>query len=65
MSFGRNIVMRNIELECRTFFDVRRADDQYRLSDFTFENLKLKAENGACDKTLIENLVWKNVQINC
>lgn len=65
MSFGRNIVMRNIELECRTFFDVRRADDQYRLSDFTFENLKLKAENGACDKTLIDNLVWKNVQINC
>ena len=64
MSYGRNVVMRNIEAECKTFFNVRRADDQYRLSDFRFENLKIKAENAECDRTQIENFEWHNVQLN-
>lgn len=63
MSYGRNIVMRNIEAECKTFFNVRRADDQYLLSDFTFENLKIKAENTDCDRSQIERFVWKNVEL--
>lgn len=64
MSYGRHIIMRNIEAECKTFFNVSRADDQYLLSDFLFENLKIKAENIECDRTQIENFKWKNVKLN-
>ena len=64
MSYGRHIIMRNIEAECKTFFNVSRADDQYLLSDFLFENLKIKAENIECDRTQIENFKWKRVKLN-
>ncbi|MBR5464846.1 MAG: exopolygalacturonase [Alistipes sp.] len=61
MSYGRNVVMRNIAVSCKTFFNVRRADDQYRLSDFRFEHLKIKAENTACDRSQIERFEWHDV----
>ena len=64
MSYGSHIVMRNIELECKTFFNVKRADDQYRLSDFTFENLVIKAQNSECDRTQIDRFEWSNVKVN-
>jgi polygalacturonase len=64
MSYGSHIVMRNIELECKTFFNVKRADDQYRLSDFTFENLVIKAQNAECDRTQIDRFEWSNVRVN-
>ena len=46
-SYGRNVTMRDIDVECNTFFDVRQANDQYHLSNFTFENLTIKAKNGS------------------
>ena len=64
MSYGSHIVMRNIELECKTFFNVKRADDQYRLSDFTFENLVIKAQNAECDRSQIDRFEWSNVKVN-
>lgn len=64
MSYGSHIVMRNIELECKTFFNVKRADDQYRLSDFSFENLVIKAQNAECDRTQIDRFEWSNVKVN-
>lgn len=64
MSYARNIVMRNMKLECKTFFNVKRADDQYRLSDFTFKDLIIKADNSECDRTQIERFDWLNVKIN-
>ena len=48
----------------KTFFNVKRADDQYRLSDFTFENLVIKAQNAECDRTQIDRFEWSNVKVN-
>lgn len=62
MSYANNITMRNIQLECNTFFNVRKSD-QYALKDFHFENLNIRAKNGSYDAALIENLVVKNVHI--
>ncbi|HKL93176.1 MAG TPA: glycosyl hydrolase family 28 protein [Bacteroidales bacterium] len=62
MSHANNITMRNIQLECNTFFNVRKSD-QYALKDFHFENLNIRAKNGSYDAALIENLVVKNVHI--
>lgn len=62
-SYSNNITMRNINFECKTFFNVEKSD-QYELKDFTFENLTIKAEKGEYDKSQIDNFVLKNVNIN-
>lgn len=58
-----NIVMRNINMDCRNFFDVG-ASDKYDLQDFTFGNVDVKDQKNAFDKTLIEGTVVNNVVIN-
>lgn len=62
-SYANNVIMRNINLRCKTFFNVEKSD-QYELKDFTFENLTIQAENGAYDKSQIDNFVLKNIKIN-
>ena len=62
MSYSNYITMRNIELECDVFFDVQQSD-QYQLDHFTFENLRIKAKNDKCDKSLIPTFSWKNVSV--
>lgn len=62
LSHANNITLRNIQLECNTFFNVRKSD-QYALKDFHFENLNIRAKNGSYDASQIENLVVKNVNI--
>lgn len=58
-----NIVMRNINMNCRNFFDVGLSD-KYSLRDFTFENIDVKDQKNAFDKNLIEGTVVKNITIN-
>jgi len=63
LSYSENITLKNINLDCEVFFDL--AITEYdKLSDFTFENLKIEAKNGAIDKTLIDNLVLNHVVVN-
>jgi hypothetical protein len=62
LSYSNHVTLRNIQLTCDIFFEVEKSD-QYILSDFTFENLNIKAKNGACDKSLIHNFNWKNVKV--
>ncbi len=63
-SYSRHITMRNIELECQTVFNVS-SSDQYELTDFTFENLNLKASQKPEIYTdYIHNFTLKNVVIN-
>ena len=63
LSQCNNIVMRNIKMDCKNFFDVG-ASDKYRLKDFTFENVNVGDETDAFDKAMIENTTVKNVIIN-
>lgn len=63
LSYSDNISLKNIDFKCETFFDV--AITEYdNLSNFTFENLTIEAENGDLDKTLISGLTMKNVMVN-
>lgn len=62
MSRANNVTMRNINFECDVFFNVSKSD-QYQLKDFTFENLDIKAKDGACDKEIISNFLWENVNV--
>ncbi len=63
MSYSDHVTMRNITLDCAIFFDVKKSD-QYQLTNFTFENLNIKAKDGKCNKSLIQSFTWKNVKIN-
>lgn len=63
LSFSDHITMKNIDLECTVFFDV--AITEYdRLADFKFENLKINAEKGAFDTSIVNGFTVKNVVVN-
>lgn len=63
LSTCNNIVMKNINMECKNFFDVG-ASDKYKLIDFTFENIDVKDQKNAFTKVIIENTIIKNMKIN-
>ena len=57
--------MRNITMECEVVFDVTKAEDQYKLSDFMFENLNLTVtKKPEIQKDCVEGFTLKNVTIN-
>lgn len=64
VSYANNITMRNVKLECNIAFDVRKSD-QYQLSDFTFENLEVKAKKvSAAGTEMFKDVQMKNVRMN-
>lgn len=63
-SRSANVIMRNIDVTCNTFFDVQDSD-KYILSNFTFENLKVKTDNRPkIEKDYFESVTVKNVMVN-
>jgi polygalacturonase len=63
-SYASNITMRNITLECSTFFSVENSA-QYKLSDFAFENLSISAsKKPELHADYISNFTLKNVVVN-
>ena len=63
LSQCNDIIISNIRMDCRNFFDVGTSD-KYRMVDFTFENINVKDEKCAFDAKLIENCAVRNVVIN-
>lgn len=67
-----HITMRDIELDCENFFNVGAAKEVkpaqgfgYKMSDFTFENIDVTAENHLeINTAIIENFKLKNVTVN-
>lgn len=63
LSQCNNITLRNIRMECKNFFNVGESDN-YRLNDFTFENINVYDRVNAFDKNIIENTKIRNMMIN-
>lgn len=63
LSYGDHITLKNIDLKCDTFYGVEK-DPNVRLSNFTFENLKIETVKSTIDKSIISGLTFKNVTIN-
>ena len=40
-----HVTVRNCKVKCLTAFSIREKEDEYSLSDFTFENIELDAKN--------------------
>ena len=64
MSYSDNITMKNIKFDCNSFFNVKNREDQYHLSNFTFENLDVNAETGELHPEYVENFTIRNVKVN-
>lgn len=58
LSQCNNVTIRNVNVNCKTFFDVGTSD-KYRLKNFVFENLNYPDSAGGIDKSMIENCVVK------
>ena len=65
LSQCNNITLRNISMDCSTFFDVA-SSEKYALKDFSFENINVteKAKVKAFSVNPIDNLQLRNVKIN-
>ena len=63
MSYSDHVTMRNIDFECDVFFNVS-ASEQYKLTNFKFENLNIKAKDDEYDKSIIPSSEWNNVKVN-
>lgn len=64
LSYANDIVLRNIELECNNAFGVEKSD-QYKLSNFVFENMDIKTEINEVDKLkVINNCTLNKVIVN-
>ena len=63
LSYGRKVTLRNMDIDCGTLFNVENSN-QYVLSDFTFDNLKIQAKNPAIHQAYIENFSLNKVQVN-
>lgn len=62
MSYSDHITMRNCKMEVGTFFNVKSQDDQYKLTNFHFENLDIKVtKNATFNQTYVEGFTVKNV----
>ena len=63
LSYSDHITMKNMDLECDIFFDVAITEHD-RLSDFTFENLNIRAAKADFEPDFVKGFEVKNVVVN-
>ena len=64
-SCSSNVVLSNINLNCKVLFDVQKALDQYSLRDFTFKEIEVTASDSPEIRVdYVENFTLKNVKVN-
>lgn len=63
LSYADNITVRNCKCECETYFNVTPDKKQYILSDFTLENLDIKAKTDGFSSDTVDNVTVKNVVV--
>lgn len=63
-SLADHVEIRNCRCSCDTFFCVTPDEEQYHMSDFTFENLEVEAVNTDFDSSCIENAAVHEVQLS-
>ena len=63
-SYGEHIVFKDLDLECRSFANVRRVDEQYTLNDITFDGVKVQTGRPDWDRSAIDNLTVRETYIN-
>lgn len=63
-SHARNILIRNCKIQCGTYFNVQNCPEQYKLSNFKLENLRITTGEYGETEDFIENSEIKDVYVN-
>lgn len=63
LSYADHITLRNCKCECLNYFNVTPDESQYQLSDFTLENLEIRARKNGFKEDAVKNIVVKNVKV--
>ena len=64
ISLAKNITFENINLSCECFFNVKKEETQYELSDFLFKNLEIHTKDKGTDYNFIRNNIFDNVKVS-
>ena len=64
LSYAENITVKNCSIDCDVYFSVEPNEAQYRLSDFTFENLNITANESGFNEAAVKNMKVSNVSVN-
>ena len=64
LSYAENITVKNCSVDCDVYFSVEPNEAQYRLSDFTFENLNITANESGFNESAVKNMKASNVSVN-
>lgn len=62
-SYADHVTMRNCNVTCETYFNVKAQPDQYELSDFTLENLNITTACEGYDTASVNNLRQSNISV--
>ncbi len=63
-SYGEHIIFRNLNLECKSFANIRPKPEEFSLDDFTFENVRVSTPQPEWESSAISNLKIINTFIN-
>ena len=63
-SYGEHIIFRNLNLECKSFANIRPKPEEFSLDDFTFENVRVITPQPEWESSAISNLKIINTFIN-
>lgn len=64
ISYGEHIVFKDLDLEANAFVRVNRLDEEYKVNDITFDNVKVQTPNPQWNRDAIDNLTVKNTFVN-
>ena len=63
LSYAENITMKNMDVDCDVYFNVKGDESQYVLSDFTFENISVRAKVDGFTDGVVKNMKIENVKV--
>lgn len=63
-SYGEHIILRNLNLECKSFANITPKEDEFTLDDITFENVKVTTPQPEWNSSAISNLKLIETYIN-
>ena len=63
VSYAENITIKDCDMDCTTFFNVESADEQYKLLNFNFENLKINTKYFGTTYDTVKGMTVNNVTV--
>ncbi len=63
LSYAENITVKNCSVDCDVYFSVEPNEAQYRLSDFTFENLNITANESGFNESAVRNMKTSDISV--